>query len=343
MEYKVCTKCVMDTTAEEITFDSDGVCNFCHIAQKELANLPSWEDFYYTDFPDIRRDKSQYNCLIGLSGGVDSSYLLSVAVTIGLRPLAFTVDTGYNKPEADENIMKLVEGLKVPFIRYTIDLDAFRRLQAAFLRAGVKNVEIPTDHILMAVSLKLAEEYKIKTILSGGNVNTESIMPASWGWNARDLTHIKAIAKRFGASLKGLPICSLWYWNWHRWVLGTKTVYLLDYFNYNRGEAEKFLCESYGYVSTGEKHEENYFTWWFQNFYLFEKFGIDKRKAHYSSMINSDQMTRDEAMEKLAGNPVYPDIGLTKVLRYPKHEHTDYPIGLGYERIAKLIKYVGLK
>lgn len=323
----------MDTTALEITFDDKGACNFCHQAQASLKQI--WSD----PLPAIPVGET-YDVLIGLSGGVDSSYLLHKAVELGIRPLCFSVDTGYNKPEADQNIMKLVEGLKVPFIRYTIDLQRFRELQAAFLKAGVKNVEIPTDHILMAVSLKLAATYKIKTILSGGNVNTESIMPPSWGWNARDLTHIKAIAKKFGASTKGLPTCSLWYWNWHRWVLGTKTVYLLDYFDYNRNEAEKFLCETYGFVSTGEKHEENYFTWWFQNWYLFEKWNIDKRKAHYSSMINSGQMTRSEAMEKLTVNPVYPDLGLNKkVSKYKKHEHSDYSIGRGYERISSLIKY----
>lgn len=347
--YQICSTCTMDTTAREIVFDFHGVCNFCHQAQNALKEINhNWIERAaqgeVVQVPEIPKPdpylKTEFDCLVGLSGGVDSSFLLHKAKQMGFRPLAFSVDTGYNKPEADENIMKLVEGLKVPFIRYTIDLDAFKSLQAAFLRSGVKNVEIPTDHILMAVSLKLAAQYKIKTILSGGNVNTESIMPPSWGWNARDLTHIKAISKRFGGHLKNLPTCSLWYWNWHRWVLGTKTVYLLDYFNYNRAEAEKFLCETYDYVSTGEKHEENYFTWWFQNFYLFEKWGIDKRKAHYSSMINSGQMTREEAMFKLTANPVYPELGFEKkVLFYPKHEHSDFPQDKWYGRISHLVKY----
>lgn len=328
----------MDTSASEITFDSEGVCNFCKQAQASLKQI------YDDPKPEILLGK-EYDVLIGLSGGVDSSYLLHKAVELGIRPLCFTVDTGYNKPEADENIMKLVEGLKVPFIRYTIDLDRFRELQSTFLKAGVRNVEIPTDHILMAVTLELAKTYKIKTILSGGNVNTESIMPPSWGYNARDLTHIKAIYKRFAKkNLRGLPVCSLWEWNWHRWILGTKTVYLLDYFNYNRAEAERLLIQTYAYVSTGEKHEENYFTWWFQNFYLFERWGIDKRKAHYASMINSGQMTREEAMFKLTANPVYPELGFEKrALGYPKREHSYYPMGHGYERIAQVINHAHIK
>ena len=324
----------MDTTAQEIEFDSEGVCNFCHQAQASLKEV-------WNSRPPSIPAGNEYDVLIGLSGGVDSSFLLHKAVELGIKPLCFSVDTGYNKPEADENIMKLVEGLKVPFIRYTIDLQAFRSLQAAFLKAGVRNVEIPTDHVLMAVSLELAKRYKIKTVLSGGNVNTESIMPPSWGANARDLTHIKAIAKRFDSSLKSLPTCSLWEWNWHRWVLSTRTVYLLDYFGYNRAEAEALLIQKYAYVSTGEKHEENYFTWWFQNFYLFEKFNIDKRKAHYSSMINSGQMTRAEAMFKLTASPIYPQLGLEKkVLSYPKRDHEFYPMDKWYGRISKLIKYI---
>lgn len=324
----------MDISATEIVFDEKGVCNFCHAAQKELASVSVKPEF-------IEVAKTEpYNCLIGLSGGVDSSYLLHYAVKMGFRPLCFSVDNGWNKPEADENIMRMVEGLKVPFYRYTIDLKKFLELQGAFMRAGVKNLEIPTDHILMAASLELAAQYGIKTILSGGNVATESIMPASWGHNARDLVHIKAIYKKFtGKKLTGLPMCSLFQWNWYKWWYGITTFYLLDCINYNRATAEAVLSKEYGFKSTGEKHEENYFTWWFQNYYLFTRFGIDKRKAHYSSLINSGQMTRKAAMGKIEKDPVFPEIGLEKkVLKYPRREHSDYPMDKNYERIAKFIK-----
>lgn len=320
----------MDISAREIVFTDSG-CNFCDAALKELHAIRE------TRYQPIAIPKAPlYDCLIGLSGGVDSSFTLVRAVSLGLRPLCFSVDTGWNKPEADENIMRLVEGLKVPFFRYTINLDNFRAMQAAFMKAGVKNIEIPTDHVLMAASLELAARYNIKTILSGGNVATESIMPGSWGHNARDLKHIKAI---YHGSYEGLPTCSLFMWNVYKWFYQIKTVYLLDYFDYNREKVEKELEEKFGFKSTGEKHEENYFTWWFQNFYLFEKFGIDKRKAHYSSLIMSGQMTRADALEKLKKDPVYPELGLEKkALSYPKHQHEDYPIGKGYERIAKIVK-----
>lgn len=327
-----CSRCVMDISAKEITFDENGVCNFCHQAQKELSiELKPLA---------IEKTKDKYDVLIGLSGGVDSSYALLKIVEKGLRPLCFSVDNGWNDEIADENIMKLVEGMKVPFYRYTINLERFRELQGAFLKAGVKNIEIPTDHILMAVSLELASKYNIKTIISGGNVATESIMPPSWGYNARDLKHIKYIYKKFtGKRLKGLPTCSLLKWNYYKWVKKIKTVYLLDYFEYNRDKAIKELGEKFGYAYPGEKHEENVWTKWFQNYYLFEKFGIDKRKAHYSSLINSGQMTRDEALDKLQHPPIYPELGIEqKVMKYRKHEHEDYPMSKGYERISKLVK-----
>lgn len=334
----LCTKCVMDVSAKEITFDEQGVCNFCHQAEAALnaTNVAVWN---HDVIAEVKDPDNEYDCIMGLSGGVDSSYTLYKAVQKGLRPLCFSIDTGYNKPDADENIMRLVEGLRVPFFRYTIDLPRFKELQAAFMRAGVRNIEIPTDHVLMAASYEMAAEYGVKTILSGGNVATESIMPPSWGHNARDLTHIKAIYKQFtGKRLQGLPTCSLLKWNIYKWWYEIKTIYLLDTIEYNRLEAEQELIEKFGFKSTGEKHEENYFTWWFQNFYLFEKFGIDKRKAHYSSLINSDQMTREEALARVHRRPVYPELGIeTKVMKYPSHEHSAYPMDKWYDRIAYIV------
>lgn len=333
----------MDGTAPEIVLDENGVCNFCHQAESELRSLWATDTSYPpSEFVAqiIKNDKQKYDCIIGLSGGVDSSYMLHKAVELGLRPLCFSVDNGWNSKESDENILRIVEKLKVPFYRYTIDVPKFQELQGAFMQAGLKNLEIPTDHILMATTYEMAAEYGIKTILSGGNVATESIMPPSWGYNARDLTHIKDVYRRMtGKKLTGLPVCSIWKWNYYRWVKKIKTVYLLDYLNYNRAEAEQILIKEYGFKSTGEKHEESLFTRWFQNFYLFGKWGIDKRKAHYSSMIASGQMTRAEAKEKLLVSPVYPQLGFEpKVSRYLKHEHEEFKMDRWYNRISKVVK-----
>jgi len=310
----------MDKSASEIVFDADGVCNFCHQAQKSLSEIKQG------DLSQVKIKGEKYDCLIGLSGGVDSSFLLHNAVKMGLRPLCFSVDNGWNDPRADENIMRLVETLKVPFYRYTIDIPKFRDLQSAFIKAGLPNLEIPTDHILLATSYELASKYGIKYILSGGNVTTESIMPASWGYNARDLVHIKDVYKKMtGRKLTGLPVCGLLKWNYYLWIKRIKIIYLLDYLNYNRREAIKVLQKEYGWNDYGAKHEESIFTSWFQNYYLFEKFGFDKRKAHLSSLINSGQITREEALEELNNNPIYPEIGLEKkVMQYPIRSHDEF-------------------
>lgn len=327
----------MDKSAEEITFDENGVCNFCHMAQAELEAI---KDLTVDDLP-LMRGKGEYDVLMGLSGGVDSSYALYRAHKMGLRILAFSIDNGWNDPKADENIMRLVEGMKIPFIRYTIDTDEFRDLQAAFMLAGQKNLEIPTDHILMASTYEMAEEYGIKWIISGGNVATESIMPASWGYNARDLVHIKDIYKKMkGREIKNLPTCSLLKWNYYKWIKGMKTVYILDYLNYNRKEAIEVLEKEFGYKPYGEKHCESTFTKWFQNFYLFEKFAIDKRKAHLSSEINSGQITREEALQELAKCPIYPELGLEhRVMRYRPRPYTDFKTDeKTYDAIRKFVK-----
>lgn len=345
-EYKQCRRCVMDSTADEFVETESG-CYFCDLA---IANKPDTcgplepnrihprERMKYI----LKTNHPQYDVLLGLSGGVDSSYCLHLLHKMGLRVLTYSIDNGWNDPKADENMMKLVETMRVPFIRYTIDLQRFKELQGAFLQAGVKNLEIPTDHILMATAYELANQYGIKTIISGGNWATESVMPRSWGYQPRDLKHIKAIYRKFTSkSLKGLPVCGLLKWNWYKWWKGIKTVNLLDFYQYNREEAIETLEREYGFKPYGEKHCENIYTWWFMNFYLFEKFGIDKRKAHLSSLILSGQMTREDALLELQKCPVYPNLGIEdRVLRYPKHEYTDYPNDEKvFNFISKVIKY----
>ena len=323
----------MDSTASEFYIDSEGVCNFCHLAQKALKEMGG-------ELPNMK-SKGKYDVIIGLSGGIDSSTALVKLVELGLRPLCFSVDNGWNTTASDENIMRLVEGLKVPFFRYTIDLDKFKELQSAFLQSGVINIEIPSDHIIVATAYDMACKYGIKYIISGGNTATESIMPPSFGYSARDLVHIKDIYKKMtGKRLKGLPTMSLLKFNYYRWIKKIKVINILDFYNYNRENAIKELEEKFGYKPYGEKHCESIFTQWFQSFYLFTKFSIDKRKAHYSSLINSGQMTRKEALDKLQQAPIYPQLGIEeRVLKYPKHDHHFYKTDEKlYNFICKLVK-----
>lgn len=228
----MCTKCCMDKSAREIVFDENGVCNFCHQAQKALTEIEKEKCNLPKIIEKIKRNGrgKKYDCLIGLSGGVDSSWTLQCLVNLGLRPLTYSVDNGWQSDIAQENVMKLVEGMKVPFYRYTINLERFRALQAAFMRAGQVNIEIPTDAILLATSYELADMYNIKYIVSGGNVASESILPESWGYQPRDATHIKSVYKwATGKKLRGLPLCGLWKFNYYKWVRGIKVIYLLDY------------------------------------------------------------------------------------------------------------------
>jgi PP-loop superfamily ATP-utilizing enzyme len=287
----------MDTTAKEITFDLEGRCNFCRsYGPKDYQRHIEKQDLPWI----IHQIKQEGKCLLGLSGGADSSTCLHLLLEQGIKPITFSLDNGWEDKNANENIKKLVEktGVQHEFIK--IDVDKFRKLQEAFMKSGVPNIEIPTDHILMALTYQLAKKHKIRYIISGGNLSTESIMPESWGYNAKDLTHIKDIAKKFGATTKGLPTISLSQYIYYRFIKKIKIINLLDYYEYKRDRAIKVLQETYDWGDYGDKHEENPFTKWFQNYYLPVRFNIDKRKAHYSSLIVSKQMTRSEAKDKLS-------------------------------------------
>ena len=339
----VCRDCLCDGSMEEIILDENGVCNFCLTAQRALIECEKEKPKLEKIIDLIKKDGKEYDCLIGLSGGVDSSMVLHHSKKLGLKPLCFTMDNGYNDPKADANILQMVEKLKVPLYRYVLDLEKFRDVQSAYLKAGVVNVEAIYDHLLWGASYEMAEKYGIKWILSGGNTATESIMPKSWSYDSRDLVNLKDIYKKVkGKEIRGekgrFPLLGIWKFNWYRWFKGIKTVYLLDFLDYNRKESIELLKKEYGYNEYGLKHEENIFTSWFQNFYLFEKFGIDKRKAHYSSMINSGQMTKHEALLVITDKPVYPGLGIEdKVMKYPKRKHTDFKVDVWYPRISKLI------
>lgn len=334
----------MDGSAKEIVLDFDGVCNFCHQAQKALKEIETEKYKLPQIIEQIKNDGigKKYDCILGLSGGCDSSTTLHHAIKLGLRPLCFSIDNGFNDPKADSNIMNMVETLKVPFYRYTIDLQKFKELQSTFIRAGQINIEVPTDHIIMASSLEMADKYGIKWILSGGNVMTESVMPESWGCNARSLVYIKDVFNKMtGKHLEGLPMCGLMKWNWYKWFRGIRTFYLLDYLDYNWLLSKAMLAKNYNWQDYGAKHEESIWTKWFQNFYLYQKFGIDKRKAHLSSLIISGQMTRKEAQSILYEAPVYPILGIEeKIIKdYPKRPYTDFNSDEWlYKLISKFIK-----
>lgn len=320
-----CVKCVMDRSDPDIVFNEHGVCNYCLAYDINERNRVR-ETYRLNELLNLIK-KDGGKVLIGLSGGVDSSMVLDMAIHLGLKPITFTVDNGWNNPIADRNIEKLIKKTNVPYTKQVLDMEKFKELQSTFVKSGVSNIEIPSDHCLMAASLEFANNNGIKWILSGGNIATENTMPYSWGYQARDLRFMKAVYKKItGKKLTGVPMCSLPMFNYYRWIKGIKTVYLLDFFTYNRNEAVSYLTREYGYEEYGEKHCESVWTQWFQNFFLFEKFGFDKRKAHLSSLIHSAQVTREYVLEVLKNSPEYPRLGIEQVvMRYPKHSYKEYP------------------
>jgi hypothetical protein len=255
---RICQRCVMtDQVDSDIKFDERGICTYCiEFSKKEKIRHIEKNDLPWIIYGLHREGKANtYDCLLGLSGGVDSSLCLHYLVEQELRPLCYQVDNGWNTPEADENVMRMVETLKVPFYRYTIDLEKFRELQTAFIKSGTANIEIPTDHLLMATSYEMARKNNIKYIISGGNLATEGIMPTQWGYQARDKKFIESVyGKTYLKKISGLPLMSLASYLYHRFLKGIQVINLLDYYEYDRNQAKSLLNEKYGWKDYGDKH-----------------------------------------------------------------------------------------
>lgn len=309
--YKICTRCIMDTSDPAITFDSNGHCNHCIRVMNELR--PQW-------FPNdegarridslVQQMKSErrgdYDCIIGLSGGVDSSYLAYIAKTrLGLNPLAVHVDGGWNSEEAVSNIEKITTKLKIDLYSIVVDWDEMQDIQLSFLKASVPNQDIPQDHAFFAGLYDYAVRYNIKHVLSGSNYATESILPPSWGYDAMDSIHLKAIHKQFGKNkIRTFPILTLFKQHvYHPHIKGMTVVKPLNYMPYSKGMAMEVLERELGWRYYGGKHCESRFTKFFQSYYLPVKFGYDKRRAHLSSMIMNGETTREQALLQMETPP----------------------------------------
>ncbi len=313
--YQICTRCIMDVSDPDITFDENGVCNRCHdYDQRARLELHTDEEGQRRLQALIEKIKSdgkgkEYDCIIGLSGGVDSSTVAHIVVKLGLRPLAVHLDNGWNSELAVSNIERLVKKLNLDLYTLVLDWEMFKDLHLAFLKASVINSEAPTDHAINATLYKLALKRKIRYIISGGNLVTEGILPLSWGYYNMDWKHIKAIHKRFGAQkLKDYPHLTLFQWASYTFVRGVKVVPILNYFEYNKEASKRLLATEYSWRDYGGKHYESVYTRFFQGYILPTKFHIDKRRAHLSSMICSEQINREDALEEMARSPYQPDM-----------------------------------
>lgn len=310
-EYQICTNCVMDTTDSKIIFDENGVCDHCNNYYNNL--LPNWH-------PDERGAKElkkileeiksygkgkKYDCIIGLSGGVDSSYLLYMAVEKwGLRPIVLAVDTGWNTDIAKNNINKIVNGLQVDLHRIVVDWEEMKDLQLAYLKSQIASQDVQ-DHAIFASLYNYAIQNKIKYVLTGANNSTECIRePVEWAY-VNDLKNIKDIHRNFGTrSLNHFPTCSIFkYRLYYRYIKGMRVVKPLDLIPYKKNEVIAELEKRFGWESYGNKHYENIFTRFFEGYWLPKKFGIDKRRAHFSSLIVTEQLNRDKAIELISKPP----------------------------------------
>lgn len=303
----------MDTSDPDITFDSAGVCSYCHSGDRLLASIRrSPEESTRALATLAERIKAagegrDYDVIIGLSGGVDSSYAAYVAKGMGLRALAVHFDNGWNAELAVENIQRLVEGCGFDLQTYVINWPEFRDLQRAFLKASVIDIEMLTDHAILAALVKLADDHSIKFVVSGTNIATEHGMPPTWVWSKPDWTNIKAIHKQFGAApLKTFPHLTRARWLGIRlFRRGLEFVEPLNLIAYRRDEAAATLTREFGWREYGGKHHESVFTRFYQSYILPTKFGVDKRRVHLSDRIRNGELTRDQALEALA-QPWYP-------------------------------------
>lgn len=342
----------MDTTDVDIAFDESGICSWCvrfdTVIRQQWQPDAAGRQRLQATVEAIKRETAgqDYDCIVGLSGGVDSSYAAYVARhELGLRLLAVHVDAGWNSELAVKNIENIVKRLDIDLHTHVVDWEEMRDLQLAFLKSGVANQDVPQDHAFFAALYKFAVQRGIRWILSGGNTATESVLPTSWGYNAMDLRHLKSIHRRFGTvPLRTFPTCNfVQSYVYYPFVRGMRVLRPLDYLPYVASDAIATLERELGYRYYGTKHGESRFTKFFQNYWLPSRFGYDKRRAHLSSLILSGQLTRAEALDIL-GRPLYSNeaelaedkafvakkLGLRveefdRLLAAPIHSHRDYP------------------
>ena len=311
-EYQMCVRCVMDTSDPEITFDAAGECSHCQNYDRKVAARRQTAERATQTLDAIvveikrRMRRKEYDCVLGLSGGVDSSYLAYVLVrNLGLRVLAIHVDAGWNSELAVKNIENIVRTLGIDLDTHVVDWAEMRDLQLAFIRAGVPNLDIPQDHAFFSALYQTAARHNIPYVMSGGNMATESVLPSAWGYNWSDRRHLLAVHRQYGTrKLKTFPTMGfLKYYLYYPFIRRLQVYRPLDYVPYNKEEAIKTLEHEVGYRYYDTKHGESRFTRYFQNFYLPSRFGFDKRRAHLSSVILSGQADRDSAIKELKSPP----------------------------------------
>jgi len=339
---KFCSSTVLDSDIQGISFDENGVSNFAQKASWRLEN----ESFWNSDPTALENlaekirshgRKSEYDCLIGLSGGVDSSYVAHLVVKLGLKPLALHVDNGWNTEIAVSNIEQLVEKLGLDLITVVLPWREVKDLQRAYIKAGVMDLECVADHAIGACTYRLADEYNIKYIVNGGNVANEALLPIHWGFDKRDDLNLKDIHGKNGSiKLRDFPTQTLFQLGRRLFFNGLKTVPILNYTPFSKKNATDLLQSQYGWKSYGRKHGENRFTRFYQEIYLPEKFNIDKRKAHLSNQILNGELSRNEAFKMLEDNIINIDE------RRIELKYVAKKLGFSFEELEAMLVQAGV-
>lgn len=305
--YNICKECIMDTSDPRIIFDNKGTCNHCkrYVSEKSLRLIDDSDQEQETQklLNNIKKNgNSNYDCVIGVSGGVDSTFLAYyIKKKLGLRPIAIHVDNGWNSNLANENIEKTLKKLDIPLETTVLNWKEFSSLQKAFLESSTPDGEIPTDHAINAQLFKAAKKHKVKYIINGLNYRTEGMKVDDWAYGHADWTYIKNIYRRHnGGRLKYYPHFSIVDLALNLLVYRIKVVSILNYINYDKQSALDLIKNKLDYTEYESKHYESIYTKWFQGYYLIKKFGIDKRRGHLSDLIRSGQIKRDEALKTIS-------------------------------------------
>jgi N-acetyl sugar amidotransferase len=361
--YQQCTRCVLDTNDDPVmSFDSSGVCNYCHrytYLVNSLGNPDERKKWLGDKVANIKKDgkTKQYDCILGVSGGVDSSYLAWWAKQEGLRPLIVHFDNGWNSELAVKNIERICEKLNFSLNTYVINWEEFKQLQLAYLRAGVIDIEVLTDHAIFATIYEIAKKYGIKYTINGFNYATEAVMPKGWVFDKSDYTNIKDINDKFGTvKIKTFPHVTFLQKFWYAMFLKIESIQVLNYLDYNKKDAKKLLMGQLEWQDYGGKHYESIFTKFYQAYILPEKFKVDKRKAHLSNLICSGEISKEDALAEIK-RPLYaPEVlreekayvikklGLTenefdRIINEKPRKHTDFKTQKKlWDRYFKLLK-----
>lgn len=338
-KYQICKNCVMDTSDPKISFDEDGICDNCISFKKNVE--PYWypNDYGKSIFSKqveqikLKSKGKEFDSIMGLSGGLDSSYLLHIAVKeFGLRPLVFHVDGGWNTDLAVSNIEKMVKKLNLELFVEVINWEEMKDFQLAWFKSGTPHLDIAQDHAYFATMFHFARKHKINTILNGGNISTEGIRnPLDWIYYGTDMSLINDIRKRFSTNkMKTYPWSSIYYHKIYlKYFKKIEVLRPLNYMPYNKKMAIEILAKEYDWTPYPQKHFESRFTKFYEGYWMPTRFGYDTRRVQFSSLIVTNQMTREEALDELNKLPYNPET-INEDKQYIANK-----LGISYEELMK--------